>query len=469
MKLYNTLSKKIEQIKPIKPGHISLYTCGPTVYHYMHIGNLRKAIFDDLLKRTLLCSGYEVNHVMNITDVGHLSDDGDEGEDKLEKRSRQEAKTVWEIADYYTNCALADYDAVNFLAPDKIVKATDTINFQLEFVEDLEIKGYAYAGDLGVYFDTSKLDDYGKLTGQKLADKKIAARPDVVIDPSKRNTRDFALWVFTKGKHQHHSMKWDSKWGEGFPGWHLECSAIIKKEFGESIDIHTGGVDHIGTHHTNEIAQSEALNDKPLARHWMHSEFLLVDSNKMSKSLGNTYRILDLEERGFDRQTFRLLILQSHYRSQQNFTWEALKAAENRLIDLRLLAYYRFQPVEKSDITNGMIQDYKHKILDSMQNDLSSPEALSILSRFRDHVISSGIPESSMSNYVDFVFWLDQILGLDLAIEKDITQSQKKKIVERSKMREQKEWDKSDKIRDELALEGIYLEDSTAKSFWYKK
>jgi cysteinyl-tRNA synthetase len=463
LKLFNTLSKRAEEIQPIKKGSVSLYTCGPTVYHYIHIGNLRKAIFDDLLKRVLSAEGLEVKHIMNITDVGHLSSDADEGEDKLEKEARIEKKSVWEIAEYYTQHALADYASVNVLEPDSVIKATDCISKEVNFIKNLEKKGYAYTGDLAVYFDTSKLKDYGKLTGQNLADKNVAVRDDIVIDKSKKNSSDFALWIFTKDKHKDHAMRWQSPWGEGFPGWHIECSSIIYDQFGDTIDIHTGGVDHIGTHHTNEIAQSEALTGKPLANIWMHTEFLLVDGQKMAKSLGNTYRIIDVEERGFDRLAYRLLVLQSHYRTQQNFTWQALKDAQALLKNLQAAADIRFQPSGSSKHDFKAAQD---TIIAALASDLNTPNALAAINQLFDRVTGEGISKKDLKAFADFIIWLDDLLGLELSLSKDITSEQKKLIQQREDARDNKDWDLSDKLRSELAGQGIEVNDTPAGSIW---
>jgi cysteinyl-tRNA synthetase len=466
VRLYNTLSRQVEPLKPLSKGQVKMYTCGPTVYHYMHIGNLRKAIFDDLLKRTLLAEGLKVRHIMNITDVGHLVSDGDAGEDKLEKEARIEKKSVWDIAEYYTQHALADYDSVNALKPDKTIKATDCIDAEIDFIRELEKKGFAYIGDLAVYFDTSKLKDYGKLSGQNLSEKETAVREDIVVDKSKKNPSDFALWIFTRGKHEDHAMRWESPWGEGFPGWHVECSTIIKKELGESIDIHTGGVDHIGTHHTNEIAQSEALTGKPLSNIWMHTEFLSVEGEKMSKSLGNIYRIVDLEDRGFDRLAYRLLVIQSHYRTQQNFTWQALKGAESRLKSLQAAADLRFQP--QPEKTAHDFDQAQKVILGSLLDDLNSPESIAKVNNFLDQIVSQGVDTSDSRKLTNFIKWLDDLLGLELSKSQDISPSQKKFINAREKARNNQDWAKSDQLRDELSKQGIGVRDTEKGPVWQK-
>lgn len=465
MKLYNTLGRRVQDLAPIKAGAISLYTCGPTVYHYMHIGNLRKAVFDDLLKRTLIASGYKVEHALNITDVGHLASDADEGEDKLEQESRLENKSVWDIAEYYTKHALADYDSLNILRPDEIIKATDCIDQEIDFIKGLEKKGFVYKGELAVYFDTSKLGDYGKLTGQKNENKQVAVRQEVVIDKSKKHPSDFALWLFTRGKHKNHAMRWDSPWGEGFPGWHIECSTIIKNRLGDQIDIHTGGVDHIGTHHTNEIAQSEALTGKPLASIWMHSEFLLVDGQKMSKSSGNTYRIVDIEDHGFDRLAYRLLVLQSHYRAQQNFTWQALKDASRYLKNLRAVADMRFQG---GGTSSHDFDTPKDTILLALSEDLNSSEALAALSKFFDSVSDKRLGKDQVRGFTDFINWLDDLLGLDLGKSEDISKEHKAIIDKREAARIANDWKLSDSLRDQLETGGIALRDTNSGPIWYR-
>jgi cysteinyl-tRNA synthetase len=318
---------------------------------------------------------------------------------------------------------------------------------------------------LAVYFDTAKLKDYGKLTGQQPQDKETAVRQDIVVDISKKSPRDFALWIFTKGKHSSHAMRWQSPWGQGFPGWHIECSTIIKKYLGDTIDIHTGGVDHIGTHHTNEIAQSEALTGKPLARIWMHSEFLLVDNQKMSKSLGNTYRIVDLESHGFDRLAYRLLVLQSHYRAQQNFTWQALKDSQHYLKNLQAAADMRFQPKGKSA---HKFDPAKRAVLAALAGDLNSPVALSKLNGVFSAAANSRIGKNQAGEFTSFIEWTDSLLGLELSKSSDITSAQKKLIHGRESARQDKNWTLSDKLRDQLLRQGIALRDMAGQTVWYR-
>lgn len=460
MKLYNTLGRTIQELKPLKKGEVKLYTCGPTVYHYYHVGNLRKSVFDDTLKRALILHGLNVNHVMNVTDVGHLTNDADEGDDKLQSRAAEEGKDVWEVARYYTIHFVQDMAALNVLAPSKMVAATKAIDQQIKMVQVLLDKGFAYQVEQAIYFDVTKLKDYGKLTGQKLDQKEVAARKDVVTDPDKKHPQDFALWFFTIGRFKDHQMKWESPWGEGFPGWHLECSAIIERELGDTIDIHTGGVDHIGTHHTNEIAQSEAAHDgKPLANIWMHSEFLLVDDKKMSKSLKNTYTLKDVEKKGFTPLDLRLFYLQAHYRTQQNFTWEALQAAQNRLQAIEAWADLQHQSKKATQKDLDFLELAKNELLAALANDLDTPRALSVLS----DVMNASAPTN------DFLEFIDAIFGLQLKDRPDITKKQKELITKREKARADKDFKASDKLRDQLLKDGIELNDTPDGTRWSRQ
>ena len=460
MKIYNTLTRQKETLKPLKPGHISLYSCGPTVYHYYHIGNLRNAVFNDTLKRGLIASGFKVDHVMNITDVGHLSSDADTGEDKLQSKAAEEGKTVWEVAEYYTDAFMKDMDRLNVIKPREYVRATDRIKAQIHMVGQLLSKGYAYKTDQAVYFDVHKLEDYGKLTGQKLSDKEIGARDDVVVDSQKRNPQDFALWFFTIGHFKDHEMHWSSPWGEGFPGWHLECSAIIESELGETIDIHTGGVDHIGTHHTNEIAQSEAVHGKPLANYWVHNEFLMVDGYKISKSLKNGYRLDEIIDKGFDSMALRLLFLQSHYRSQQNFTFEALEAAQNLLKRIRAWADLQFQD-GASTLSDDLFQGFLERMVEQIKDDLNTPLTLSTFSSLIDHCdTENSLPTSSQ------VAQVEQLFGLQLDHRIDISEEQLAVIAEREGARTVKDFATADEARNSLASQGITIEDTEAGPRW---
>jgi cysteinyl-tRNA synthetase len=462
MKLYNTLTRQIEPLKPLKPGHITLYTCGPTVYHYYHIGNLRNAVFNDTLKRVLLSAGFKVDHIMNVTDVGHLSSDGDEGNDKLQSRAAEEGKSVWEVAEFYYDAFKKDMKRLNIIPPVEYVRATDRIEQQINMVKVLLDKGYAYQATQAIYFDVSKLSDYGKLTGQRLDQKDVGARDDVVTDPEKRNPQDFALWFFTVGHFKDHQMRWPTPWGEGFPGWHLECSAIIESEFGPTIDIHTGGVDHIGTHHTNEIAQSEAAHDgAPLANHWTHIEFLLVDGAKMSKSLRNTYTLADLAERGFDPLALRLLYLQSHYRTQQNFTWKALEAAGNLL--QRLRGWSDLQHQEHPHINPADLSTYRDRIQAALEDDLNTPEALKV---FLEAVSATENQGAHTAGVRDLAKYIDEVFGLMLADRPNITSEQTAIIAEREGARKARDFAAADHARDLLIQQGIEINDTSNGPIW---
>jgi cysteinyl-tRNA synthetase len=460
IRLHNTLTRKVEELKPIKPDEVTLYTCGPTVYNYYQIGNLRNAVFNDTLRRTLEAAGYQVKHVMNITDVGHLVSDEDEGEDKLEKGATREGKTVWQVAEHYTDAFKADMAALNVLPPsvnphreknkddhDSYARATDFIPEQIDMVRQLVDKGFAYQTKQAIYFDVMKLKDYGKLTGQKLADKEIGARPDVVSDPDKHHPSDFVVWFFTVGRFEGHTMRWPSPWGDGFPGWHLECSAIIHATLADPIDIHTGGVDHIGTHHPNEMAQTEAAFGHDLANYWVHNEFMLVDGAKMGKSKGNAYLLKDIIDRGFHPLALRLLYLQAHYRSEINFTWESLEAAQNRL--LNLYAWSDLTHQVKSQI------DKIENLIEFAGNDLATPLVLEAIDTARDLAPSQKLLKE-----------LDQLLGLDLGHRADITSEQKRLITNREAARQDKDWAKADQLRAELAKHNLEIDDTPQGPRW---
>jgi cysteinyl-tRNA synthetase len=461
MKLHNTLSRTKEEFRPQEPGHITLYTCGPTVYHYYHIGNLRNAVFNDTLKRVLELDGAKVQHIMNITDVGHLTGDIDSGDDKLQSRAAEEGKTVWEVAEFYTEAFKHDMQALNILAPQKYVPATSAIEQQIRMVEVLIDNGFAYQTEQAIYFDVTKPTDYGKLTGQSLGQKEVGVRDEVVTDPDKHHPQDFALWFFTIGRFARHAMHWPSPWGEGFPGWHLECSAIIERELDTTIDIHTGGVDLIGTHHTNEIAQSEAAHDgAPLANYWVHIEFLLVDGDKMSKSLRNTYTMQDVTEGGYDPLALRMLYLQSHYRSQQNFTWQTLEGANAFLERLQAWSDGQYQ-VGSGTLSDATFSSYRDQITKALEDDLGTPQAVAIVSEIVDHYEKDFIAPTP-----EQVGWVEQVFGLRLDQRQDLTPEQKVVLRERQAARDAKDFTTADAARSALAEQHIEVEDTPQGPRW---
>ncbi|MEM2885665.1 MAG: cysteine--tRNA ligase, partial [Thermoproteota archaeon] len=375
VRIFNTMSRRKEAVKPLKDRRIGLYTCGLTVYDYAHIGNLRTYFFEDLLRRVLEYNGYRVKHVMNITDVGHLTSDADVGEDKMEVGARRERKTAWEIADFYSKKFFEDIEALNILKPHVVAKATDHIGEMIDLIRKLERKGYTYRIDDGVYFDTSKAKGYGKLARLKLETLMPGAR--VEVNPQKRNPHDFALWKFSP-KGAKRDMEWDSPWGVGFPGWHIECSAMSMKYLGESFDIHCGGVDHIPVHHTNEIAQSEAATGKRFVKYWVHGAHLVVEGKRMAKSLGNYLTLKDLIDRGHDPLSLRFFFLQAHYRSQLNFTFPALDAAQKALNSVyefvRRLAAHKGG--RKNLAVGRLTEGLRAKFLGAVNDDLNTPKAL---------------------------------------------------------------------------------------------
>ena len=460
MIFYNTLSKKKEEFKPIDKNEVRMYSCGPTVYNYAHIGNLRTYIFMDLLSKTIRKNGYNLKHVMNITDVGHLVSDADDGEDKMQKASERENKSPYEIADFYTKAFLRDLKKLNIREPDIIAKATEHIPEMIEYVQQIVDNGYAYETSSGLYFDISKLPSYGILSGKKLEGEKAGAR--INVDEEKKNPFDFAIW---KKAPKNHIMQWDSPWGRSYPGWHIECSAMSRKYLGEQFDIHTGGVDHIPIHHENEIAQAIGHNGKIPANYWMHGEFLLVDNGKMSKSLGNIYTIAELEDRGFDALDYRYFCLNSSYRSTLNFTFESLKSAKKGLDRLRQCV--KLHSASNNGVNDEEINNYRKRFLEAMNDDLDSPNALSIIWEIARK-------EYKSKKYSDLIGEMDEIMGLDISIEKILERENKEEEKVRNKLnddikklldereiaRQHKEWEKADLIRYELEKRGIRIKDT---------
>lgn len=474
MKLYNTLTRQIDTITPINPPTVTVYTCGPTVYDYPHIGNWFTFVRYDLLIRTLQDAGYEPKWVMNITDVGHLVSDADEGEDKLEKGARREGKTAWDVAEHYTRYFIDGLQRLNILTPTELPKATDHIAEQIALIQLLEEKGYTYVISDGVYFDTAKFPAYADFARLDVDEQQAGAR--VEFNAEKRNATDFALWKFSPRDHQR-DMEWDSPWSppgapaekrKGFPGWHIECSAMSKKYLGDTIDIHSGGIDHIPVHHTNEIAQSQAANDQPLAHYWMHTNHITIEGEKISKSLGNGITLEDIEAKGFSLAAFRLHVLESHYRSQSKFSWDSLEAASNRLAAYQAMADQQWQTREDGQVTAAIITETENDIEAALQNDLDTPKALAILSRLEAAIDNGGISISGQGVFVAFLERLDALLGLGLLTRHDITAAQKQLIAEREAARNQKDWTKSDEIRDTLAADGVQVRDTARGTIWHR-
>ncbi len=465
LKLYNTLTRKKQVFKPLGK-EVMLYTCGLTVYDYGHIGNFRAFIFEDLLRRTLELNGFNVKHVQNFTDVGHLVSDADAGDDKMEVGARREHKTAWQIAQFYIDAFLEDEKKLRIKQPTIRPRATDNIPEMIEFIEKLEEKGYTYATDDGVYFDTTKFKTYGRMAKLDLKGLKAGARVEM---GQKKNPTDFALWKFSKGAKR--DMEWEAPFGKGFPGWHIECSVMAMKYLAETIDIHCGGIDHIPVHHTNEIAQSEALTDKRFANFWMHNEFMTVDGKKMSKSLGNFFTLRDLSEKGFSPLAFRYLCIASHYRSQMNFTLEALEDAENTVKSINDFVF-RIKNTEGAE-SKKIIPAVEKADKDFMQwvnDDMNMPEALSIVFNLmklvNKEIDSDKGNRSELDRVYDFMIKVNTLI--DVVEEKSATLSdEEKKLIElREKFRKDKDYKAADEIRAQLKEKGIILEDSPQGVKW---
>jgi cysteinyl-tRNA synthetase len=457
MKLYNTLTRKVEDFKPLNPPNVTLYTCGPTVYDFTHIGHMRKYTNDDVLKRVLTYLGYKVKHVMNITDVGHLTSDADAGEDKLEKGAKKYGKTVWEVAEFYTKYFNDTMKSINIIPPDVTPKATDNIKEMIAMNETLVKKGYAYKTDEALYFDVTKFPSYGKLSGQKLDEKKQGARDDVIVDPQKKNPADFVLWFKRVGRFADHTMHWPSPWGEGFPGWHLECSVMSMKYLGETIDIHTGGVDHIPVHHENEIAQSEAVTGKEFVRYWMHYEFLQIDGQKMSKSLGNFYTKDDFEKKGIELMSFRLLLLQTHYRQQMNFTWESVGAAQEaykRLKETVLMLRSEKERTMLSEEKMEQIDKYRQRFKEALEEDLQLPQAVAVMFE----MLKSNIPSPDK---LDLIYEFDEVFGLKLReVEEETIPTEITALAEkRWQAKQNKDYKTADEVRKKVEEKGYVIMD----------
>lgn len=478
MKLYNTLSRQIEELKPLNPPTVKIYSCGPTVYNYLHIGNWAAYIYWDVLVRALILDSYKPERVINLTDVGHLTSDADEGEDKLVKKAREQGLTAWDIAEQYISAFKTGFDELNLIPPMKFARATDFINEQLELVRKLKQAGLTYQIDDGIYLDTAKVKKYGQLARLDIESLKAGAR--VEYNQAKHSPSDFAVWKFAPEANR--DMQWltpvdlldNPEAGEimGFPGWHLECSAIILNTLGEQIDIHTGGIDHIPVHHTNEIAQTESVTDKPMASFWVHNNHLKSDGTKISKSLGNGYTLDDLAERGFSAMDLKMLILQGHYQKEGNFSFEALESAKNRLASWREVAAFRHQ------IYDDIAQDHdktinflavKRHLLELANDNLNTPQIMATIDEAWQILRSPATDFRNIhrQSLVDFIQQIDDLLGFDLmASTPDIDENAKRLIIERKFAKDNRDFERADAIRAELLEQGIEILDTKNQPLW---
>lgn len=478
MKLYNTLSRQIEELKPLNPPTVKIYSCGPTVYNYLHIGNWAAYIYWDVLVRALILDGYKPERVINLTDVGHLTSDADEGEDKLVKKAREQGLTAWDIAEQYISAFKTGFDELNLIPPMKFARATDFINEQLELVRKLKQAGLTYQIDDGIYLDTAKVKNYGQLARLDIESLKAGAR--VEYNQAKHSPSDFAVWKFAPEANR--DMQWltpadlldGTEAGEimGFPGWHLECSAIILNTLGEQIDIHTGGIDHIPVHHTNEIAQTESVTGKPMASFWVHNNHLKSDGTKISKSLGNGYTLDDLAERGFSAMDLKMLILQGHYQKEGNFSFEALESAKNRLTSWREVAAFRHQ------IYDDIAQDHdktinflavKRHLLELANDNLNTPQIMATIDEAWQILRSPATDFRNIhrQSLVDFIQQIDDLLGFDLmASTPDIDENAKRLIIERKFAKDNRDFERADTIRAELLEQGIEILDTKNQPLW---
>ncbi len=469
IRFYNTMSRKTEIFEPIEPMKVKMYACGPTVYNYAHIGNLRTYIFEDLLKRLFLHAGYEVNHVMNITDVGHLTGDNDDGEDKMVKSSRESSRTVREIADFYTNAFFNDTDRLHILRPTTACKATDHIDDMIALIQTLEKKGFTYEAGGNIYFSIDRFPEYGRLA--RLDSQQLQAGARVAVDGNKRNPHDFVLW-FTRSKYENHVLLWDSPWGKGYPGWHIECSAMSMKYLGPHFDIHCGGIDHIPVHHTNEIAQSEAASGEKWVDYWLHGEFLILDKGKMSKSSGSFLTLQSLIDAGYDPLDYRWFCLGAHYRSQLTFSFDGLKAAASarRKLFTRTAAL-------KAECAGAAVETpegkaHSDRFWRAAADDLNLPKALaSVWALLKDETVSP-------SGKLAALYSMDEILGLGLreaaeaADPPSVSAEEKARIEEllaqRREAKAARDFARADEIRDRLAAEGIRIRDTAETTLWEK-
>ena len=464
--VYNTMTRNKDEFIPYKEGKVGMYTCGPTVYNYAHIGNLRTYIFEDVLKKSLEYLNYKVKHVMNVTDVGHLQSDGDEGQDKMALGARREHKTVWEIAKFYEDAFFEDCKKLNIKRPTIVCKATDHIQDMIDLIKKLEEKGYTYVSNGNVYFEIDKFEDYTKLANLSIDELEAGSR--IEIDPNKKNPLDFVLW-FTNSKFSNQIMQWESPWGKGFPGWHLECSAMSIKYIGEYLDIHCGGVDHIAIHHTNEVAQSEGVLGHKWVKYWMHGEFLVLDSGKMSKSSGNFLTIARLEEEGYSPLDYRYFCLQSKYRKQLVFSFESLNDARNGYKKLKERIAIVLNSINQDDVTSGdKIKAYKEKFSSYISDDLNIANALTVLF----NVLKDG--ELNNKEKAILIEDFDKVFSLNLmTIENQTTNVDEdlinNLIIERANARISKNFARADEIRNEFMTMNIELLDTKDGTTWKVK
>jgi cysteinyl-tRNA synthetase len=469
LRFFNTMGRRVEDFKTIEEGVVKMYCCGPTVYNYAHIGNLRAYLCEDILRRTLEYAGYKVNHVVNITDVGHLTDDNDDGEDKMVKSSRETGKSVWDISKFFTESFFKDIKMLNIVSPTYSPKATDHIQEMIALIERLEHKGFTYEAGGNVYFNIEKFPDYGKLALRERQNLHAGAR--ISIDPNKINAHDFVLW-FTNSKFEDQAMQWDSPWGRGYPGWHLECSAMSMKFLGDQFDIHCGGIDHISIHHTNEIAQSEAATGKKWVNYWMHNEFLIMNKGKMAKSSGNFITLATLIDDGFDALDYRYFSLGGHYRSQLQFSIESLKSAKSARENLfeKIIQLKKETDDTPSSIPGELAGQYISKFRDHISNDLNTPKALADLwIMLKDSKLTS---DEKLFVVYDF----DLILGFNLKDikiperkgDEDLDPAIKQLFDLRNKARQDKDWGKADELRDLLLSKGFSIKDTASGTEWSK-
>lgn len=476
LKLYNSLTRTNEPFTPQDPNRVTLYTCGPTVYNYLHVGNWAAYVYWDILVRTLIANDYTPERVMNITDVGHLVSDEDGGEDKMQKGARREGKTAWEVAKFYGDDFLTGMKRLNLLQPEHITKATDYIDEQLALVRTLKEKGYTYQISDGIYFDTAKFPTYADFARLNLTAQQAGAR--VAFNDEKRNASDFALWKFSPADEQR-DMEWetpqdlleDEASRKGFPGWHLECSAMAMSLLGNTLDIHTGGIDHIPVHHTNEIAQSEGVSGFRFSNFWLHNNHLKADGTKISKSLGNGYTLDDLEEKGYSPLDYRMFVLQSHYQSEGNFTFENLAAAKQRLTHWRNIAALRHQIHDTHDSHKEReVAPYaaRQAVVEALSDNLNTPEALRIIDGAFDALPLQNIDTINRSAFVSLLEGIDQLLGLTLLeTTPDISDEVKQRILEREQARNAKDWARSDELRSELYdAHSIIVQDTPKSTIW---